>query len=100
MLMLKHAVTLRCGCRFALTGTPMQNGYKELWCLVNWSNMGHLGLDSGEFMKHYVKPLQQGQKSHASDAELELVSVLPHTSTDGRQRMPVHARTAKRSTGR
>ena len=73
MLDLRQAVTLQCGCRFALTGTPMQNDYKELWCLVNWSNMGHLGLDSGEYTKHYVKPLQQGQKSHASADEIQLV---------------------------
>ncbi len=52
----------------------MQNGYKELWCLVNWSNMGQFG-ESAEYMKHYVKPLQQGQKTHASADEIQLVRI-------------------------
>ena len=50
----------------------MQNDFKELWCLVNWSNMGHFG-EFSEYMKHYVSPLQQGQKAHATPDELQLV---------------------------
>ena len=51
----------------------MQNDYKELWCIVNWTNMNHLGEEPKEFTKYYVKPLQQGQKTHASDDEIQLV---------------------------
>ena len=49
----------------------MQNDYKELWCLVNWSNMGHLG-EHDAYYSHYVQPLQQGQKTHASAGEIKL----------------------------
>ena len=27
---------LRCECRFALTGTPLQNNLNELWCIADW----------------------------------------------------------------
>ena len=67
-------------CRFALTGTPMQNEFKELWCLVNWTNMGHLG-DSGGYKSYYVTPLQQGQKAHATADEQQLVRGLCCTGT-------------------
>ena len=54
----------------------MQNDYKELWCLVNWTKVGHLG-DFLGYASHYVSPLQQGQKANASPYELQLVRLGP-----------------------
>ena len=50
----------------------MQNEYQELWCLCYWTNPGHLG-ESKDYESYYTKPLQQGQKEHATPFELELV---------------------------
>jgi hypothetical protein len=80
----------------------MQNKYQELWCLCEWTNPGHLG-ESREFESYYMQPMQQGQKTPATKAELDLVrspmlanlveQVAPHQSvgTLPREQVSEHA---------
>ncbi|KAF8904775.1 P-loop containing nucleoside triphosphate hydrolase protein [Gymnopilus junonius] len=54
--------------RFGLTGTAIQNSYKELWTILDWTNPGRLG--TGRQWNGYVaKPLTRGQSAGASEEE-------------------------------
>ena len=75
----------RCSCRFGLSGTGMrciffpsfplvlkfvhiviQNGYEELWTVLNWTNPGAVG--TRKQWKSYVEePLRIGQSRSATD---------------------------------
>ena len=63
----KAAKLLNSKCRFALTGTPLQNNLKELWCLLDWANPRCLGsLD--DFEVKFAKCV--GQRFDANKREL------------------------------
>ncbi|KAI0742679.1 P-loop containing nucleoside triphosphate hydrolase protein [Daedaleopsis nitida] len=54
--------------RFGLSGTVIQNGYTELWTVLNWTNPGAVGTTK-QWDKYVEKPLQVGQSKSASDEE-------------------------------
>merc|ERR1712187_477905 len=65
----KAAKRLNSKCRFALTGTPLQNNLKEFWCLLDWANPQCLGsLD--DFEENFAKPICIGQRFDANKREL------------------------------
>ncbi len=52
-----------------MTGTPLQNKYDELWCILDWANPG--SLDSlGAFSHRYSKPIERGNRFDATKMEL------------------------------
>lgn len=57
-----------CEVRFGLTGTAIQNTYRELWTVLNWSNPGRLGSDE-QWVKLVARPLTVGQSASASEEE-------------------------------
>ena len=54
--------------RFGLTGTTIQNSYKEMWTILDWTNPGRLGT-SGQWRGFVVKPLTTGQSAGATEEE-------------------------------
>ncbi|KAJ3029664.1 UNVERIFIED_CONTAM: hypothetical protein HDU68_011471 [Siphonaria sp. JEL0065] len=54
---------------FGLTGTAIQNNYKDLWCILDFCNKGSVGQES-----HYEKsvsiPLKRGQAFDATKREI------------------------------
>ncbi len=58
----------RCLRRFGLTGTAIQNSYKEMWTILDWTNPGRLGT-KGQWHGFVVKPLTAGQSAGASEEE-------------------------------
>ena len=57
-----------CLCRFGLTGTTIQNSYKEMWTILDWTNPDRLGT-SGQWHGFVVKPLTTGQSAGATEEE-------------------------------
>ena len=57
-----------CSRRFGLTGTTIQNSYKEMWTILDWSNPGQLG-SSRQWQGFVVKPLTAGQSASATEEE-------------------------------
>ncbi|KAI0717768.1 P-loop containing nucleoside triphosphate hydrolase protein [Cerioporus squamosus] len=57
-----------CPCRFGLSGTVIQNGYEELWTVLNWTNPGAVGTRK-QWESYVEKPLRVGQSKSASDEE-------------------------------
>lgn len=77
--------TFRCKVRYALTGTAIQNTYRELYTLADWTNPGLLGTVK-EWITEIEVPLKHGQKrgadpEHIADArtraEKLVTNVLP-----------------------
>lgn len=60
--------------RYGLTGTPIQNAFKELWCLLDWANPDVVG-DWSTFDTAMANPILQGQKFNASKVELSVAKV-------------------------
>lgn len=58
----------QCKLRFGLTGTAIQNRYKELWCLLDWTHPGRFGcVDAWEMMVSL--PIKLGQRKSATREE-------------------------------
>ncbi|KAI0632843.1 P-loop containing nucleoside triphosphate hydrolase protein [Trametes polyzona] len=57
-----------CPRRFGLSGTVIQNGYEELWTVLNWTNPGAVGTKK-QWETYVEKPLRVGQSKSASDEE-------------------------------
>ena len=59
--------------RYAMTGTPMQNSFQELYNLMVLMSVKRHGLGSAkEFGAYYVATVQKAQRKGASDNELGL----------------------------
>ncbi|GAB4813150.1 hypothetical protein N2152v2_000196 [Parachlorella kessleri] len=56
--------------RYGLTGTPMQNDYDELWCLLDWASPGCLGAKK-EFNDEFARAMKLGNKADASLEQIE-----------------------------
>jgi SNF2 family DNA or RNA helicase len=56
------------GIRFGLTGTAIQNSYRELWTVLDWVNPESVGTDK-EWTLHVTKPLVVGQSASAGVEE-------------------------------
>ncbi|TFK17535.1 hypothetical protein FA15DRAFT_604879 [Coprinopsis marcescibilis] len=54
-----------CTVRMGLTGTTVQNSYKEMWTILDWTNPGKLGT-ARQWNGYVVKPLTVGQSSAAT----------------------------------
>ena len=57
----KAARSLRAGVKFALTGTPIENGVRDLWSIMEFALPGYLGT-RGDFRERYEAPLTGGGK--------------------------------------
>ncbi|KAI0370889.1 P-loop containing nucleoside triphosphate hydrolase protein [Pilatotrama ljubarskyi] len=57
-----------CSRRFGLSGTVIQNGYEELWTVLDWTNPGAVGTKK-QWEIYVEKPLRVGQSKSASDEE-------------------------------
>ncbi|OSD03707.1 hypothetical protein PYCCODRAFT_1490777 [Trametes coccinea BRFM310] len=57
-----------CARRFGLSGTVIQNGYEELWTVLDWTNPGAVGTRK-QWETYVEKPLRIGQSKSASDEE-------------------------------
>ncbi|KAF8064179.1 RAD26-like SNF2 family DNA-dependent ATPase [Lyophyllum atratum] len=57
-----------CNRRFGLTGTTIQNSYKEMWTILDWTNPGRLGT-ARQWQGFVVKPLTAGQSAGANEDE-------------------------------
>ncbi|KAF6767367.1 Helicase, C-terminal [Kalmanozyma brasiliensis GHG001] len=62
--MTKAMQTFKCKARFALTGTAIQNTYRELYTLADWTNPGLLGTVK-EWITEIEEPLKHGQRRGA-----------------------------------
>ncbi|XP_032218750.2 DNA excision repair protein ERCC-6-like 2 isoform X2 [Nematostella vectensis] len=67
----KAAKRLKVQRRFGLTGTPLQNRWSELWCVLDWANPGCLGSNL-RFDAFYGKAIRKGQRHDANKRELAL----------------------------
>ncbi|KAI9348201.1 P-loop containing nucleoside triphosphate hydrolase protein [Obelidium mucronatum] len=54
---------------FGLTGTAIQNNYKDLWCILDFCNPGSVGLEP-HFEKSISIPLKRGQAFDATKREI------------------------------
>ncbi|KAJ3109129.1 hypothetical protein HK100_003336 [Physocladia obscura] len=54
---------------FGLTGTAIQNKYKDLWCILDFCNPGSVGSESA-FNNSVAIPLKQGQAFDATKREI------------------------------
>jgi hypothetical protein len=64
--------------RLAMTGTPVENGLSELWCIVDWAEPGKLG-SQREFREHYERPMQAAEGDGRANLALRLQRQLtPH----------------------
>ncbi|KAF8968711.1 P-loop containing nucleoside triphosphate hydrolase protein [Flammula alnicola] len=70
-----------CPRRFGLTGTTIQNSYKEMWTILDWTNPGKLGT-ARQWQGYVVKPLTAGQSAGASEEERAKALVVAHILTD------------------
>lgn len=62
--------------RLAMTGTPVENGLSELWCIVDWAQPGKLGAQK-EFRERFERPMRE-----ADDVgRIELARILQHELT-------------------
>ncbi|KAG9007115.1 hypothetical protein FRB90_009546 [Tulasnella sp. 427] len=59
----------QCEVRFGLTGTMIQNTYREMWPLLNWSNPGRVGTEK-DWNRFIVRPMQEGQSKDATGQEV------------------------------
>ncbi|KAH9856351.1 P-loop containing nucleoside triphosphate hydrolase protein [Lenzites betulinus] len=57
-----------CARRFGLSGTVIQNGYEELWTVLDWTNPGAVGTKK-QWETYVEKPLKVGQSKSATDEE-------------------------------
>ena len=62
----KAARSLDADCRFALTGTPVENNVGDLWSIMEFLNPSFLGT-SKEFKRNFFIPIQAEQDSAASE---------------------------------
>ncbi|KAG6856842.1 hypothetical protein H0H87_012900 [Tephrocybe sp. NHM501043] len=85
-----------CERRFGLTGTTIQNSYKEMWTILDWTNPGQLGT-ARQWQGFVVKPLTSGQSAGATEDErakalvVALVlrdKILPRTKDIIRNQLP------------
>ncbi|KAG9049900.1 hypothetical protein FS837_008662 [Tulasnella sp. UAMH 9824] len=51
------------------TGTMIQNSYREMWPLLNWSNPTRVGTEK-DWNRFIVRPMQEGQSKDASGKEV------------------------------
>ncbi|PPQ63446.1 hypothetical protein CVT24_004978 [Panaeolus cyanescens] len=58
----------RCLRRFGLTGTTIQNSYKEMWTILHWTNPGAVG-SSKQWNGYVSKPLLLGQSARATEEQ-------------------------------
>jgi hypothetical protein len=64
--------------RLAVTGTPVENGLSELWCIVDWAQPGKLG-SQREFRQHYERPMQSAETAEREQLAWRLQQQLtPH----------------------
>ncbi|KAF8249036.1 hypothetical protein K440DRAFT_545082 [Wilcoxina mikolae CBS 423.85] len=56
-------------CRIGLTGTAIQNNYRELWTLLNWCRPGSIGT-ALEWERTIAGPLRVGQRHDATFAQI------------------------------
>ncbi|KAJ3416864.1 hypothetical protein HDV05_008449 [Chytridiales sp. JEL 0842] len=56
-------------CRYGLTGTAIQNNYKDLWCILDWCNPGSVSSESS-FENNVAIPLRLGQAFNATKREV------------------------------
>jgi SNF2 family DNA or RNA helicase len=64
---------LRCGYRFALTGTPVENRLSELWSILDFLNPGYLGSREA-FRRAFVLPIERWQSAERAGQLRRLVS--------------------------
>ena len=58
--------SLKADCRFALTGTPVENSVGDMWSIMEFLNPGLL--DSwGRFRRNFLLPIQARQDAEAAD---------------------------------
>ncbi len=50
--------------KFALTGTPVENGVADLWSIMEFLNAGFLG-GLEQFQKNFIRPIKAGQGEEA-----------------------------------
>lgn len=67
----KAVSKLRANCRVALTGTPIENGVKDLWSIFRFIQPGWLG-NREEFRDRYELPLASGESAGAVIERLRL----------------------------
>lgn len=61
---------LHSGCRFALTGTPIENTVRDLWSILHFALPGYLG-DRDHFKERFEAPLAAGPGTPAGQAASE-----------------------------
>jgi superfamily II DNA or RNA helicase len=66
------SMTLQCGFRLALTGTPVENYLDELWSLFHFVNPGLLGSREG-FQKRFAGPIERDRDATARQALRALI---------------------------
>ena len=59
--------------RAALTGTPVENGLIEFWCIMDFVQPGLLGSWS-EFRKEYERPIVEGEEENREKKVAELLN--------------------------
>ncbi|KAG8681958.1 hypothetical protein FRC08_015280 [Ceratobasidium sp. 394] len=64
-----------CKVRFGLTGTAIQNGYKELWTLLDWCAPGKVGTQN-QWKLNIGIPLAEGQAHRATQAQVSKARLL------------------------
>ncbi|TFK37622.1 P-loop containing nucleoside triphosphate hydrolase protein [Crucibulum laeve] len=64
-----------CTRRFGLTGTTIQNSYKEMWTILNWTNPGELGT-ARQWQGFVTKPLTVGQSAGATQEERNIALIV------------------------
>ena len=67
----KAVSKLRSSCRIALTGTPVENGLRDLWSIFRFIQPGWLG-SREEFRERYEMPLQSGEAAGSVMERLKL----------------------------
>jgi len=67
----KALAKVKAGCRIALTGTPVENGVKDLWSIFRFIQPGWLG-GREDFKERYEQPLAVGEGAAAVLERLRL----------------------------
>jgi superfamily II DNA or RNA helicase len=67
----KAVSKLKATCRIALTGTPIENGVKDLWSIFRFVQPGWLG-SREDFKDRYEQPLATGESAGATVERLRL----------------------------
>lgn len=67
---------LRAGSRLALTGTPVENGVRDLWGIFRFLRPGYLG-SRDQFTERYEKPLTEGAGAGAGVLQRLRLKVSP-----------------------